>query len=306
MRYRKLGNTGLNLSEIGFGCAGFWGKKIFSENDAIRLVHEAAAQGITFFDTGSSYSAGNAELRLGKALASLPNRHDLVIATKVGTRPDRFGRAYKDCSPPWVRKSVEESLRRLRRDAIPLLQLHGPQIEDMNDDLLAVLERMRKEGKVLHFGINSFEMHVIEHVLNVPLFGAVMFDCNILHPERGPLVAKLAKGGIGVLASKALAGGLYGGRMSPIRRPRDVWYRLRALKNRGKDRERGKCFGSIENMDAQIALAWVLRNPDIGCAVIGTTRLSHLIENVSVSGETIDDRMLVEIGKAQQKMLLIP
>jgi aryl-alcohol dehydrogenase-like predicted oxidoreductase len=83
MLYRLLGRTGLRVSEIGLGCASFWGKRIFNETDAIRLVHAAAEHGVTLFDTGLSYSGGNAEPRLGRALAGLKNRSDLVVATKV-------------------------------------------------------------------------------------------------------------------------------------------------------------------------------------------------------------------------------
>jgi aryl-alcohol dehydrogenase-like predicted oxidoreductase len=86
MLNRRLGRTGLRISEIGLGCASFWGKKIFSETDAVRLVHTAADNGVTFFDTGSSYSGGNAEPRLGRALAGLKNKNDLIVATKAGTR----------------------------------------------------------------------------------------------------------------------------------------------------------------------------------------------------------------------------
>jgi aryl-alcohol dehydrogenase-like predicted oxidoreductase len=82
MLYRPLGMTGLRVSEIGLGCASYWGKKIFSEAEAIRIVHAAADYGVTFFDAGASYSVGNAEPRLGRALSGLKNKHDPVVATK--------------------------------------------------------------------------------------------------------------------------------------------------------------------------------------------------------------------------------
>ncbi|HEY9218116.1 MAG TPA: aldo/keto reductase, partial [Phenylobacterium sp.] len=84
MRYRSLGRTGLTVSEIGLGCASWWGMKAFSEAEAHRLVHAAIDGGVTFFDTGASYSHGEAEPRLGRALARR-SKDQLVIASKAGT-----------------------------------------------------------------------------------------------------------------------------------------------------------------------------------------------------------------------------
>src|ERR1043165_2009553 len=118
MLYRTLGKTGLRVSEIGFGCASYWGKEIFNERDAIRIVHAAVDRGVTFFDTGASYSGGNAEPRLGRALGGLKNRHELVVATKAGSYTDERGKWREDFSSPGVRRSVEASLVRLGLDAI--------------------------------------------------------------------------------------------------------------------------------------------------------------------------------------------
>ena len=84
MRYRALGRTGLTVSEIGFGCASWWGQKAFPEREAIALVEAAVEGGVTFFDTGAAYSGGNAEPRLGRALKGV-DASRLVIATKAGT-----------------------------------------------------------------------------------------------------------------------------------------------------------------------------------------------------------------------------
>src|SRR3984885_10303815 len=109
MLYRSLGKTGLRVSEIGFGCASYWGIKVFDEAAAIQLIHAAVDHGVTFFDTGASYSGGNAEPRLGKALAGLNNKHELVIATKAGSYTDGEGRRRADFSSLGVRRTVEAS-----------------------------------------------------------------------------------------------------------------------------------------------------------------------------------------------------
>jgi len=304
MLYRLLGRTGLPVSEIGLGCASFWGNRIFSETDAIRLVHAAAEHGVTFFDTSPSYSGGNAEPRLGQALAALKNRNDLVVATKVGTRLGRWGGAYKDWSPNSVRSSVEESLRRLRLDVIPLLQLHGPQIADLTDGLLGTLERLKEEGKIRHLSVNSFDMPVIVHVMTLPNFAAVMIDYNILRPERAAIIRELAARRIGILAGHALAGGLYARRLYGNGGIRDLWYAARAWKNHRADLARSEHFRFLnEEKDwtaTEIALAWVLANPDVSCAVFGTTRLPHLLSLLHTSGRTLSQSLLARIERATQ------
>jgi 1-deoxyxylulose-5-phosphate synthase len=302
MLYRRLGRTGLRVSEIGLGCASFWGKRIFNERQAIRLVHAAADHGVTFFDTGPSYSGGNAEPRLGRALAGLKNKSDLVIATKVGTRLGARGRAYKDWSPSAVRDSVEQSLRRLNLDTIPLLQLHGPEVADLTDSLLGTLDRLKDEGKIRHLSVNSFDMTVIAHVMTLPNFGAVMIDYNILRPERAAIIDALAARDIGILAGHALAGGLYSRPHYFSFRIRDLWYAARAWKNHRANIARSRQFRFLNEQPGWtaggIAMAWVLANPKISCAVFGTTRMPHLLAAIAVSGKSLDGGLMTRIERA--------
>jgi len=302
MLYRPLGNTGLLVSEIGFGAASYWGRKAFDEADAIRLVHAAVDRGVTFFDTGASYSGGNAEPRLGKAISGVAQRHRLVIATKAGSCIDQRGKRREDFSASGVRRTVEASLVRLGLDAIPLLNLHGPDIVHLTDDLLDTLSRLKEEGKIRHLGVNSFDMEVVEHVMTIPLFGTVMIDYNILRPEREPVITKLATRKFGILAGMALAGGLFGKDRFRIRGMQDLWYIARALKNHRSDLARARHFRFLDGESrtgAELALAWVLRRPEVSCAVLGTTRMPHLLANLNASGGTIDAGLLERIRSAQ-------
>ena len=146
-------------------------------------------------------------------------------------------------------------------------------------------------------------MAVVEQVMTLPLFGVVMIDYNILRPEREPIIAKLAAAQLGVLAALPLAGGLYRKDRFRIRGVQDVWYIARAWKNHRSYINRGRNLGFLAHGQrltaAEIALAWVLRKPEISCAIFGTTRMSHLLANLQASGETIDDDLLQKISKAQ-------
>jgi aryl-alcohol dehydrogenase-like predicted oxidoreductase len=308
MRYRSLGQTGLQVSEIGLGCASFWGKASFDEATAVRLVHAAIDHGVTFFDTGAAYSGGNAEPRLGRALSGHNKKQDLVIATKAGSRINDHGKRIEDFSPAGVRKTVEQSLARLGIEAISLLQLHGPEVSHLTDELVRTLEDLKSEGKVRCLGINSFDDPVVRRAMNMPQFGAVMINYSVLSPDREELIGELAARNLGIFAAMALGGGHYRNDRYAIRGVQDIWYLARAWKNHRDALRVGKRF-SFMNEDtqlsgSQLALAWALRRPEISCAVIGTTRLAHLMENIQASGLQLSESQLGKLTAARNDVRL--
>ena len=301
MRYRPLGRTGLTVSEIGFGAASWWGKPQFAEREAMALVHAAIDGGVTFFDTGSSYSAGEAEPRLGRALQGR-DASSMVIGTKAGTYHAGGGRIARDFSAAAVVASAERSLRNLGLDVLPLLQLHGPAIGELDDGLRRALADLKARGLVRALGLNSFDPAVVEHALRLPEIDVVMVDYNVLRPEREPLIGRAAAAGKGVLAGMALAMGHAGFRLSRLRAPRDVWYAARALARHRGDVAKGARFGFLGHVEgltrSQAALAFVLANPDVACAVIGTTRMAHLEENLAASGLSLPAELIHRIRRA--------
>ncbi len=301
MRYRPLGKTGLIVSEIGLGCASWWGQKAFDERQAVKLVHAALDHGVTFFDTGAAYSGGAAEPRLGRALKGR-NLDRVVVATKAGTRHDGR-RVIRDFSLEGIEASVERSLRNLGLETLPLLQLHGPAAAELDDKMLAMLGGLKRRGLVQALGVNSFDPALIEHVVGLPVFDVVMVDYNVLRPERAPLIARATGQGKGVLAGMALAMGHANRQVLRLRAPRDVWYALRAMKNHRADVARGARFGFLSQIPdmtaAQAALAYVLSDPNVSCAVVGTTRMAHLIENLDASGMPLSREVLDQIARAQ-------
>lgn len=303
MLYRPLGRTGLQVSEIGYGCASWWGKPAFPEATALGLVHAAIDLGVTLFDTGASYSAGEAEPRLGRALKGR-DASRLVIATKAGTLHAGGGRIGRDFSPAAVAASAERSLRNLGLDVLPLLQLHGPAVSELTDELLAALVDLKARGLVRALGVNSFDPAVIEHVIGLSPFDSVMVDYNVLRPEREPLIARAAAAGKGVLAGMALAMGHTGLKVAKIRGPQDLWYAARGLVRHRDEVRRGARFAFLHRQQgvtgSQAALAYVLANPDVSSAVIGTTRPSHLRENAAASGMALAPALMARIRKVQE------
>lgn len=305
MLYRPLGRTGFSVSEIGFGAASWWGKAQFSEDAAVRLVHAAIDGGVTFFDTGASYSAGHAEPRLGRALKGR-DPSGLVVATKAGTFA-ADGHIGRDFSPAAVVASAEHSLRNLGLDALPLLQLHGPAASDLTDELRGALADLKARGLVRALGVNSFDPAVIDHVVGLPDFDVVMVDYNVLRPEREPLIARASATGKGVLAGMALAMGHTGWQVAKLRAPRDLWYAARGLLRHRREVEEGARFGFLNRLPGmsgpQAALAYVLANPGVACAVIGTTRIAHLVENLAASGMAMPAETMSAIRARQIERL---
>lgn len=302
MRYRSLGTTGLQVSELGLGCASYWGKPRFPEAQALGLVHRAIDWGVTLFDTGASYSAGEAEPRLGRALKGR-DTSGLVIATKAGTFHAGGGRIGRDFSPAAIVASAEASARNLGLAALPLLQLHGPALAEFTDELRAALTALKARGLVRALGVNSFDPAVIAHAIGMAEIDVVMVDFNVLRPERVPLIAAAAAAGKGVLAGMPLAMGHTAPLASRLRGPQDLWYLARGLARHRAEMARGARFRFLHRQGgitgAQALLAHVLAQPGVSAAVFGATRLAHLEENLAASGMSLSPDLRARIAVAQ-------
>jgi aryl-alcohol dehydrogenase-like predicted oxidoreductase len=172
MEYRQIGGTDITVSAIGFGVwtvgTTWWGVK--DRSVGIDLLRRAVDLGITFFDTADTYNAGDAEVILHEALGT--KRDQIVIGTKFGydiySHPESHGQQERphDWSPPYLRKALEGSLRRLGTDHIDVYQLHNPRVDAIKDDTLwTELDRVQREGLVRHVGVAlgpAFDMRQAE------------------------------------------------------------------------------------------------------------------------------------------------
>ncbi len=300
MKYRQLQNSDLKLSEIGLGCASYWGQKYFSERQAIKVVHHAIEQGITYLDTGHSYSGGHAEKRLGKALQQVADKDNLVVSSKVGTRVGTMGRLHKDFSPQWIKQSCEQSLQRLQIDHLPMLFLHGPNPEDFNDETYRVLTDLQQTGKVGMVGVNSFNDDIIKTAADSQQFQCIMLDYSILLQHRKDTMHDLKQQKIDVLVAGAIAGGLYDRRFKKFRGLKSVWYWLRAYKNNRSLLQQAKRYYFLNDQETgsavQLALAFVLHSADFCSALVGTTSVTHLDELIGASKIQPEEQLMALIA----------
>jgi 1-deoxyxylulose-5-phosphate synthase len=286
---RSLGRSGVEVSALGFGAGGFWGLPAFPERAARTLIDVALEEGITVFDTGPNYSNGGAEERLGRTLG--PHVDDVFIATKVGTTYEN-GRHIKDYSAVGMRRSFDESLRRLRRSHVDLLQLHGTP-DPMPSEVVDYLLDEKERGRARLIGAST-TVPGGHAALTTRRFDALMVEYNVIrrHTEE-QLLAACGRDGVGVIVRSPLAQTLYSNRIFRVRSPADVWYLARALKNHREKLKEGRKYRFIaaESSGHDVALQFVLANPNVSTAIIGTTKPDHLRSNVAAARAPLSDVM---------------
>ena len=281
MKYRKLGNTDLQISAVGFGLwtvsTSWWGAE--DDRRGIDLLRRAYERGVTFFDTADTYGNGKGETMLAEALGHVRDR--IVIATKFGydfysNAGERKGQRElpQDFSPAFVRRACEESLRRLNTDHIDLYQLHNPRLWAIeSDELFDTLEGLKSEGKIRHYGAALGPAIGWEEEGVAAMRGRSLDSLQIIHNmlEQDPgrrLLAVAAEEDVGVLVRVPHSSGLLEGKFTEdttfppgdhrSHRPRE-WLidGLKKLEQLGFLHEgRGRTMG-------QASLQWLLATPAI-------------------------------------------
>lgn len=268
---------------LGFGCAGAWGKRWFDARAAQRVLAVALDAGIRHIDTAGFYSGGEAERRLGEALADCPPdlREAIFISTKTGTRYRGLRSAEKNFSPAAIRVDVEASLKRLGRERLDLVYLHGPSEADLGPGLEALCE-LKAEGKVVRAGVCGAGSGLAQ-AAEAPGVDVIMGVYNFLRRDHDGIFRIARRRGVGVVAIAPLAQGLYRRGMLAPRSLPDLWHAARALiKNRAELSAARAASPLLESFEgwtpAQIALSFALAHPAIDVAVAATTSPGHLTE----------------------------
>jgi aryl-alcohol dehydrogenase-like predicted oxidoreductase len=297
MQMRLLGRTGIQVSAVGYGCGGYWGLPSFPEAQAEALVHTALDGGVTFFDTGSSYSNGNAEPRLGRILAHV-ERSGLLIGSKAGT-VFADGRLHKDYSAISLRSQVEASLRNLHMEQIPLVQLHGIPAGDPRPALEALCQ-LKAEGKIRLVGA-SCDGADLERAITSGLVDVVMLTYNLLTQHAARQIALANNHGCGILIKSPMAHTLYSSEVFKLRNRSDVWNLLRVLKNYPGQIIQGyryKFLNQQPDINAHEAALLFALHEQASCVVIGTTNRQHLEENIHAFSRQLPQDLRARIEAA--------
>lgn len=204
MQKRPLGNSGLSVSEIGFGCMSL----SYDQKANTDLLLNAFNHGINFFDTADRYDDGWNEETIGTALKEI--RKDVIIATKVGHRKKMDGSGWEwKPTGEHILSAVDGSLQRLQTDYIDLYQLHGGTLEDPIDDIIGAFENLRETGKIRSYGISSIRPNVIREYVKRSDISSVMMQYSLLdrRPEETCLEL-LYDSGVSVITRGSLARGM--------------------------------------------------------------------------------------------------
>lgn len=226
MKYRTLGRTGIRVSEIGFGAWAIGGvvpgqvSGYGPTDDAqsIRAIEAALEHDITFFDTANSYGAGHSEELLGKVLSAEAYRgYDVVLATKTGTVRKEGQPVQKDFSAKQMMESVEDSLRRLRRDTIDVLQLHSPADAVLQQgEVFDTLRRLKESGKIRFAGVSTTPkqgMMILKIGGAAEVVDVMQVPYNVLQQEaRFELFPAAQQHNIGIIVRDPLLNGLLTGK----------------------------------------------------------------------------------------------
>lgn len=307
MNKRELGTTGIQLSELCYGCTAqygkdFLGKQSITEETAFNLVSTAFECGISFFDTGFNY--GYAEERLGRCLSELNKtrkirREDIIIQTKgceTLNNDGTYGRS--DYSSEWIKKSIDISLKRLQTDYIDLFALHGANISDISDELIHLFSDLKDQGVVRAYGVSGASDEFGWWVCQQRCFDYLMITYNYTESRRNKLIESLYDSGIGVLAGASLNRSFNARKKFPKTRS-DLWYMIRGLAHFRQQKNRSKKYGFVSSVadmtPQQVSLSYILHNKCISSASFNTINVDHLKENVLATEMVLSDEIISKI-----------
>lgn len=311
MKKRKLGNSGLEVSAIGFGCMGMsQSYPPFPEKgEAISLLRSAVELGVTFFDTAEVYGPYTNEELVGEALE--PYRDKVVIATKFGYHIQNGKSAGLDSHPETIREAVEGSLKRLRTDHIDLLYQHRVDPNVPIEEVAETVGQLMKEGKVLYWGLSEAGAQTVRRANAVLPLAAVQSEYSMWYrkPEEG-LFPALEELGVGFVAFSPLGKGFLTGRFNKDTRFDSTDFRSSIPRFKPENLEVNqdlleliKDIAAKKNATtAQIALAWVLAQKPWIVPIPGTKKLERLKENLGAQDIEFSAQELAEINEALSKI----
>ena len=303
MRYAKLGKTGLEVSVMTLGCMSFGepggrGRPWTLDEAACRdIVRQALDAGINIFDTANVYSRGRSEEITGQALRDFVSRDEVVLATKV-FMPMRPGPNSVGLSRKAIFAELEASLRRLQTDYIDLYQIHRWDYGTPIEETLEALHDAVKSGKVRYIGASS--MHAWQFTKALYLadlhgwtrFVSMQNHYNLIYrEEEREMLPLCADQGIGVIPWSPLARG-------KLTRPWDEMTTRKETDDFGRTLYRDEDRSVVDRVlelaakrdlsPAQVALAWLLRNPVVTSPIVGVTRPSHLSDAIAAVDVELD------------------
>jgi aryl-alcohol dehydrogenase-like predicted oxidoreductase len=313
MQTRKLGNSDLHITPVGYGAwaiggSGWqfaWGSQ--NDDDSIAAIHRSLELGVNWIDTAAVYGLGHSEEVVARALESWTGPRPYVF-TKGGLRWDAQGNVRKVLGADSIRREIEDSLRRLSLDVIDLYQIHWPPEPDSAEleEGWSTLADLQRQGKVRWIGVSNFNVAQLRRAQAIAPVTSLQPPYSLVHREIEDQVLPYCLGeGIGAIVYSPMASGLLTGAMTRERAaklPEDDWRknhpdfsgarlsRNLALVDRLREIARAR-----HRSAGEVAIAWTLHNPAVAGAIVGA-RTARQAEGVMRAGELhLTDEEVMEI-----------
>ena len=316
MQKRKLGKRNLEVSAIGLGCMGmsFGYGPAADKREMISLIQAAVERGVTFFDTAEVYGPFTNEELVGEALA--PFRGQVVIATKFGweANPDDGGKWNAlNSRPEHIKQVAEESLKRLKVDAVDLFYQHRVDLNIPIEDVAGAVKELIQEGKVKHFGLSEASAQTVRRAHAVQPVAALQSEYSLFwrEPEE-TVMPTLEELGIGFVPFSPLGKGFLTGKIDADTKFDSTDFRSSVPRFSSESRKANQALVDLISSfaekkkvaPAQIALAWLLAKKPWIVPIPGTTKLARLEENLGAADVelTPDDVRSLEDASSKIKL----
>ncbi|MBN2442130.1 MAG: aldo/keto reductase [Spirochaetales bacterium] len=301
MKYRLLGKTGYNISEVSLGTwqvGGKWGDE-FDAANAEKIINTAIDSGVNFIDTADVYSDGLSEKAVGRVIRTRKER--VYVATKCGRKINpHISRGY---TPEVLQNYVEDSLKNMQVDCLDLIQLHCPPTEVFyRPEIFEVFDKLKDQGKIANLGVSVEKVEEALKAIEYPNVTTVQIIFNMFrHRPCELFFSEAKKRNIGILARVPLASGLLSGKMSSqiTFTPGDH----RSFNRNGEAFDKGETFSGVdfetglkavnelkkifpENANLAVkALRWILMFEEVSCVIPGASREDQVNANITASNE---------------------
>jgi aryl-alcohol dehydrogenase-like predicted oxidoreductase len=307
MKIQQLGKNGPHLSVIGFGAWAIggpwqWGWGKVDDKESIASIHTAIESGINWIDTAAVYGFGHSEKIVAEAIKNI--RDKVFIATKCGFVDDGKGNAVNNNNPESIRKECEDSLRRLKIDVIDLYQIHWPDENVEVEHSWEMMVKLKEEGKVKYIGVSNFNVNLLERCMKIEQVQSLQPPYSLLNRKvENEILPYCLENGIGVVAYSPMQAGLLSGKFDKKKIAPDDW---RNKSSHFKEPNLSKALEFVERIRpiadkknrtvGNLAVAWVLKNPAVTCAIVGARNSGQVIQNVKSADLDLskEEKLLIE------------
>ncbi|MFC6177350.1 aldo/keto reductase [Companilactobacillus huachuanensis] len=278
----KIGNTDVASKKIGLGTNKVGGHNLFKnlkDEDGYAVIKKAIDSGITTLDTAYMYGLGRSEKIIGDVIGDY-DRQKLVIATKAAQDPDNDFKNNND--PEFLKKAVDEALKRLKTDYIDIFYIHFPDEKTPKNESVAALNELKQAGKIRSIGVSNFSLDQIKEANQDGLVDIVEDNYSLLHRDaETKLFPYLRKNNISFVPYFPLASGLLTGKYSAADAKKFSQYTPDQFKQIliAIDKVR-KIAEKYDATVAQVILAWYMKNPDISIVIPGARKPEQVEQNV--------------------------